>query len=713
MAKELKHKVNELKSYNEKPVGVFGARASGKTIFFTVLYGLSGFNNSKDKFSVVCDDEESRIYLKKNYRYLLDGKLPPRTEVSDITKINMSYFYNQNSYVLKSFDFAGELIKDIDASEEVDEEFLKLQLKLYEFFTQCSGILIFVEPSQDKKEGFERQTEIDKLLGFLKELKGKWDFNIPMGIVISKWDKVSNKTINGNYEEEQVKVEDYVKNHDIYNNIHSLVTGVSKYVKVFPVSAFGASKEIDLPPEELKPFNLFSPLVWISEKRDLEWQTKVIEILKTPISEKDAKEIYVNFKEHVEKPELLEAVTETYKSFKVKKRNKKILMLSILIAIVIGGAGYQINFEIQKQKMFDAVTIENNKEEKIRKIDEFHQKYGQLSKKAKELNLEKKEAFYSLINESETLEEKLENIKLFIKAYIDSKEVKDMGEQKKRVEREIEIRDAYAELDKKIVAEKDKLEKHRLCRVFINQYPDYKNIDAVKEDSNKYLRSSDREKYEEIENYSKINIENYSEIFAKIEDYLAVEEFKEYRKEINEIKANLKDEYLYKKLKDSLEAYNKALNSIMLKEVIRTAESYLSNNTIGRYEDRAKNILNQVEIIKKGIDAEIEFYVEDLNANLKGNKLEMKVVYGKDMYILKEYETEKKVLYSGSIDAKINLDSSIIVTAYIIDKSGKELELGPTSYKIEEMNRARKLSDKSGKKINVELRTYINNFMLK
>lgn len=63
-----------------------------------------------------------RVILKKNYGFLLDGKLPPRTEINDITSINMSYFYNKNNYALRSFDFAGELLKD-DGGEGASNEF--------------------------------------------------------------------------------------------------------------------------------------------------------------------------------------------------------------------------------------------------------------------------------------------------------------------------------------------------------------------------------------------------------------------------------------------------------------------------------------------------------------------------------------------------------------------------------------------------------------
>ena len=148
MNKQVKAKLKSLESYNEKPIGIFGARASGKTMFFTVLYGLSGFNNKEGKFSVICSDKESRQYLKKNYTFLLDGKLPPRTEINDITSINMSYFYNKNSYSLRSFDFAGELLKEDPADEQSKEAFANLQKKVYDFFLNCSGILFFIEKTE-------------------------------------------------------------------------------------------------------------------------------------------------------------------------------------------------------------------------------------------------------------------------------------------------------------------------------------------------------------------------------------------------------------------------------------------------------------------------------------------------------------------------------------------------------------------------------------
>ncbi len=38
MEEIVENKVSKLKQYGEKPIGVFGARASGKTMFFTILY---------------------------------------------------------------------------------------------------------------------------------------------------------------------------------------------------------------------------------------------------------------------------------------------------------------------------------------------------------------------------------------------------------------------------------------------------------------------------------------------------------------------------------------------------------------------------------------------------------------------------------------------------------------------------------------------------
>lgn len=175
MEEIVENKVSKLKQYGEKPIGVFGARASGKTMFFTILYGLTGFKEDENQFSVLCKDEETRKYLSNNYSYVSKGDLLPRTEITLMRKIVMDFVFNQGDYSLKSFDFAGELLKENSMEEKVlADVFLKRQKKIYEFFASCSGILIFLDPSDDDDEAFKRQDEVNKLLGYLKDENGAW-----------------------------------------------------------------------------------------------------------------------------------------------------------------------------------------------------------------------------------------------------------------------------------------------------------------------------------------------------------------------------------------------------------------------------------------------------------------------------------------------------------------------------------------------------------
>ena len=49
------------------------------------------------------------------------------------------------------------LLKDDFFEEEQGKEpFVNLQNKIYNFFLNCSGILFFMEPTEDKREGFDK-----------------------------------------------------------------------------------------------------------------------------------------------------------------------------------------------------------------------------------------------------------------------------------------------------------------------------------------------------------------------------------------------------------------------------------------------------------------------------------------------------------------------------------------------------------------------------
>lgn len=387
MDKNLKQKIAELKEYGEKPVGVFGARASGKTMFFTVLYGLSGFSNKEGKFSIMCNDDDTRKYLSKNYSYISSGELLPRTEINDIKKVLMNYVYNENSYNLRSFDFAGELLKENTIEEkEIASVFLKKQKKIYSFFSNCSSILIFLEPTDDTKETLKRQTEIDKLLGILREAKGREGQKVPLGIVVTKWDKINPEVAESTENVEEKKVLEYIKGHKVYKNIYNLLSGVSEEVKVFPISSFGHAREGDYPPDDLtNPFNVFAPLIWASKMRDRDWSNKIKLILKQNIPLKDAKEIVESYSKNVENRDMLGEVEESFKQYNKRLRNKKMLktVAGILLVAAVTGGIYGI--AQKKNMMFASAKFEKDKKKQIEKIDRFIMKYGESDKKSKDL----------------------------------------------------------------------------------------------------------------------------------------------------------------------------------------------------------------------------------------------------------------------------------------------------------------------------------------
>lgn len=705
MRQNIKARIEELKFYDEKPIGIFGARASGKTIFFTVLYGLSGFNTAEEKFSVICDEPESRKYLKKNYSYLLDGKLPPRTEINDITKINMNYFYNNSSYTLRSFDFAGELLKDHYENEhdKHDKAFMELQDQIYAFFANCSGILVFIEPNSDKKEGFERQTEIDKLLGFLKDYKGRWGFDIPMGLVITKWDKVSQDLNKKTYEEEEYKVESYVAQHDIYRNVYSLLSGVSSDVKIFPVSAFGQAKEKDLPPDDLKPFNLFTPLVWIAKTRDKEWKDKIIQELKENITEKDAKDIVDVFRENVDNKDMVKEVNTAYKKFLRKRKSKRTLSIAAIIIVVLGVGYYlgspYINKRLDVNRVIKVSKTTDNTQ-KMEELKNYYEKYKKKDEAVKKYFEENEEIFKQEIEKNiEYPDKKLKYIETFMEIYPDS-----------IYKQEMEALKAFTIYEKNMENANNNFDRYQLSKKYIREYPYYKNLEVVRGNFNKHLKLADREKYQEITSKNIVS-KNNEELFKEIEFYLSIEDFTDYRKEVNEIKQSIEEESHYQRIIDSLSNYNRALTKESLKDLELKASNYISNTIIGKYEARIKDILKQLKNVENGVEMDTEYHLRAVKP-INAKKIVLKVnVNNKDNYIEKQNVNEKEI-YVGSAYLKINVITEFDLTLFLTEKNGTEKQFTASRLKINDLNNYIAMESKENSET-IEIRIRINENNLK
>ncbi|BDU51523.1 hypothetical protein [Haliovirga abyssi] len=698
MGKNIEVMVDELKKYSKKPIGIFGARASGKTMFLTVLYGLTGFANENDKLSIICNTAESRNYLKKNYMNLLEGKLPSRTEVNEFTKINMNLFHNGNSYNVKTFDFAGELLKDVD-EKEVDPSFLELQNKMYDFFKMCSGLLIFLEPSTDKKVGFERQIEVDKLFSFLKN--ENIDLNIPMGIAITKWDKISTELEKRNYEEEEEKVKKYISDNKIYHNIYHLISGISDYTKMFPISAFGEARENDLPPEELKPFNVFSPLIWASNKRDQEWVKKIKFILNKNINPKDAKEVVNEFVLNIENKELKVEVEKAYTKYLNKRRNKKIVAGLLIIGTIGGASGYFLKNNYDKQSSYNKIMNETNRKLQKNMINEFITKYGSNNKYSGDLLKLKKDIYIRIIKIESDLNTKLNLINNYIVEYKDDSNIEELKKLKRKTEKDISSEKNYKNLENSLSKEKDNYKKYLLSKDYSEKYPEYKK-DVIQNKIKIFLKLADKEKYDEIEKL--YENKKFNQLYNEIETYLNTKEYQDYKKEVLELKSSLRDNELFIKLKNSIKAYNSNKNEKNLNGILRNSESYLSNSNLLLHEKEAKNIISQINKIKKGINSEFE-----IDLTLK----KVKHKYIKTYVIInidgKKYEKSaklnKKNVYVGSFINKFRIGKKIDIDIYLDDKKGVEIQTKHLKLSFGDINKNILVKTEKGDELILRLQT--------
>ncbi len=732
MSHETKNMIEELKEFGERPVGVFGARASGKTMFFTVLYGVSGFKDEDSKFSVVCKDEETRKYLSTTYGYVSNGELIPRTELTEINKIVMSYFYNDNPYLLKSFDFAGELLKENTFEEkELAEVFSKRQKALFQSFSNCSGILVFLEPNDNMKDAMQRKIEIDRLLGVLQDTRGKSCKDLPIAVVITKWDKVSTDIYSENITKderralmyvEEKKVNDYIEKHKVYKNIKVLIEGFTNYVKVFPVSAFGKAKDGDLPPDEMiKPFNIFNPLMWISEVRDTQWKDKVVNVLKEKINPVDAEEIMRGFKENVFNQEFVKEVDAAYKKFKSKNSTGKLIAVLIVILILAGGGGGGFFYYIKgaQSKAYEQAMTEKDDALKFDKIQKYIIKYGKEDERSKNLMQEKKKIMVALIETEKDSVRKFALINEFITENPDSEEVAKLEKIKVEIDKELKkqesqekqkekAEEAYKTLLTEVEKEKDNLTKYNLISIFMNSYPNFeKNSVVLKPDAQKYLKLADRDKYKEIDADFKKGVKDDS-IYEKIEEYLAVKDFKENRNLVIELKDTLKEEDLYKTIKATIERYNTDMRRSTLKEVVIACSNYISNSTKGKYKAKVQSLQEQIKKIEKETELEIEFFILEKDMKLKNTYVEYKVLVGSEEYFLQKLISGNSAeYYVGSSMIKFGVDTQIAVTIYITDITGSKNQFGPEILKIENLNKPIKIG-----KVNVKLQGNTDKFRL-
>ncbi len=263
---------------------------------------------------------------------------------------------------------------------------------------------------------------------------------------------------------------------------------------------------------------------------------------------------------------------------------------------------------------------------------------------------------------------------------------------------------------KTIKNETNNLKKYKLLLSFLTKHPKFKNRDIVTGEANRYLTTAERASYEEIMNFSKSYPEQVDILFGKIENYLSISEFKEYRKEISEMKENIKDEYLYKNITKSMNDYNISLDPAFLQETARQCESYLSNSSVGRYLESVKSILAQATKFENGINTEVEFYGSSENTSIK--YLELQIKLGNKTYSFPPKTLNGESIYVGSFVGKIQLSSSFEIKAFLIEGRSSEEEFPDRTFKLSDANHFVYLIGSKGTNIGLQMKINTNNFKL-
>ena len=263
---------------------------------------------------------------------------------------------------------------------------------------------------------------------------------------------------------------------------------------------------------------------------------------------------------------------------------------------------------------------------------------------------------------------------------------------------------------KTIKNETNNLKKYKLLLSFLKKHPKFKNRDIVTGEANRYLTTAERASYEEIMNFSKSYPEQVDILFGKIENYLSISEFKEYRKEISEMKENIKDEYLYKNITKSMNDYNISLDPAFLQETARQCESYLSNSSVGRYLESVKSILAQATKFENGINTEVEFYGSSENTSIK--YLELQIKLGNKTYSFPPKTLNGESIYVGSFVGKIQLSSSFEIKAFLIEGRSSEEEFPDRTFKLSDANHFVYLIGSKGTNIGLQMKINTNNFKL-
>lgn len=239
-------------------LGIYGARDTGKTCYLACLYGA----RTEDNAAVTFATDASLDHLKACWKTLQRSEVPSATALGIPSELDLHLQAEGLAWEIPTRDYAGSLVQ----RSETGVPELKQEVK--EWLASCHAILLFINTDAAEEAVRDRLDELNLLVAELK--RHSRDGNTigrPLALLLTKWDRQGE--ISADPETERRRALEYLNSRPALKQIGETLRNCGDRVELFPLSAFGSSRDGNNPPiGGPRPIGLLAPLVWAVQKAD-------------------------------------------------------------------------------------------------------------------------------------------------------------------------------------------------------------------------------------------------------------------------------------------------------------------------------------------------------------------------------------------------------------------------------------------------------------
>jgi hypothetical protein len=262
-------------------ISLIGYPSCGKTVYISVLF-REFITRKISNISFLPYGLETNEQIAHNWNLLTSGKWLPPTKndekfpYSAVASVGQGLFADR--YTIQMRDFAGENISIFNTNNElIREERWLHKSKYFKNFAESDVIFLAIDGqeildaliSKDNHKIAETENSMIAALNMVREYKSVSIGNkmrIPVGIIFMKWDLITNYTNKLTEKsadsEEQFSLISSSKELNQYMNLITFCKNNCKNFEIFYVSSIGYLAEGGLPPTELAPINVTTPIEW-------------------------------------------------------------------------------------------------------------------------------------------------------------------------------------------------------------------------------------------------------------------------------------------------------------------------------------------------------------------------------------------------------------------------------------------------------------------